>query len=51
VPRLVAWEIRRGPTLFEAIYRVTDMPLRAARALRRRIEGRGRWPDWRELGS
>jgi SAM-dependent methyltransferase len=50
-PGLVAWEIRHGPALFAAIYRVTDMPLRAARALRRRIEGPGRWPEWRGLGS
>lgn len=50
VPRLVSWEIRRGPTLFEAIYRLTDTPLRAARAVRRRIEGPARWPEWRDLG-
>ena len=49
--RIVRWEIRHGTTLFEAIYRVTDTPLRAARAVRRRIEGSVRWPEWRGLGS
>ncbi len=45
---LVEWEIRRGPAIFEAVYRVTDLPLRAVRALRRRIEGPSRWREWPE---
>ena len=44
--RRVAWEIERALALFERLYRVTDVPLRGARALRRRLEGRTRWPDW-----
>ncbi len=36
-PAFVAREIRYGPGLFEAIYRLIDFPLRAARALRRRL--------------
>jgi SAM-dependent methyltransferase len=44
--RRVAWEIERAPAVFERLYRVTDVPLRGARALRRRLEGRTRWPEW-----
>lgn len=35
-PALVRWEIHYAPHIFEALYRVTDVPVRAARALERR---------------
>jgi hypothetical protein len=35
-PALVRWEIHYAPHIFEALYRVTDVPVPAARALERR---------------
>ncbi|MGH7401529.1 MAG: hypothetical protein ACREKQ_03815 [Candidatus Rokuibacteriota bacterium] len=36
-----------GARILERSYRVTDVPLRGARAPRRRLEGRARWPEWK----